>query len=152
MKEHLAVPTDHRTTVKKAWTDRMQKIASFGTEQCRLRSTVHSAICTIQGTPEKLIVNLACTAKSEEHVTEHMNFVNDTLLPQMEQLLGIQFEVRNLQFAVAGRENLLAQPEHLHDGQRATDWLENPFIAPTLTPAQGLRLETRGAHADLSMA
>lgn len=152
MKEHLAVPADTSTTGHEAWITRMQNIASFGTQECRSRSTVHSAICTIQGTPDKLIANLACTATSEEDVTELMQYVNDTLLPQMEQLLGIQFEVRNLQFAVAGRENLLTQPEDLDKGDASTDWLDDPFATPTLTPTQGWRPETGGKSADLSMA
>lgn len=152
MKEQLAVSADKKNAGNNAWAARMRDIAFFGTQQCELQSTVHSAFCTIQGTPEKLVVNLACTAKSEEHVTAQMQYVNDHLLPQMEQSLGIQFEVRNLQFAVAGRENLLPQPERLHDSGHCAGWLDDPFATPALTATEGFRPETGGTHADLSMA
>jgi len=152
MKEHLAVSADTTSAGNKAWAARMRDIAFFGTQQCELKSTVHSAFCTIQGTPEKLGVSLACTAKSEEHVTALMQYVNDTLLPQMEQALGIQFEVRNLQFAVAGRENLLSQPEPLQVSGNSSGWLDDPFVAPALNATVGLRPELGGTHTDLSVA
>lgn len=152
MKEQLAVSADKKNAGNNAWAARMRNIAFFGTQQCELQSTVLSAFCTIQGTPEKLVVNLACTAKSEEHVTALMQYVNDILLPQMEQSLGIQFEVRNLQFAVAGRENLLPQPERLADSGHCAGWLDDPFATPALTATEGFRPETGGTHADLSMA
>lgn len=152
MKEQLAVSADTTSAGNKAWAARIQDIAFFGTQQCELKSTVHSAFCTIQGTPKKLVVNLACTAKSEEHVTALIQYVNDTLLPQMEQSLGIQFEVRNLQFAVAGRENLFPQPERLNDPGHCAGWLDDPFATPALTSSGGFRPVTGGTHADLSMA
>lgn len=152
MKEHLAVSADTTSTGNKAWAARMRDTAFFATQQCEFKSTVHSAFCTIQGTPEKLGVNLTCTAKSEEHVTALMQYVNDTLLPQMEQALGIQFEVRNLQFAVAGRENLLPQLERLQDSGNADGWLDDPFATPALTATEGLRPKGGGRHTDLSMA
>lgn len=153
MKESLAVPVDPSTHPANAWAERMQQIAAFGSHECRSKDTVHSAICTITGTPDQLVLNLACTAKSEDHVSELMQYVNDTLLPQMENSLGIQFEVRNLQFAVAGKENIAlpSQPLDvaLHPQQ---DWLEQPFIAPSLTPTGGLDFGRGGTPSDLSIA
>jgi len=159
MKKSLAVPVETTAPHAAAWTTRMHQTAAFGSQQCRNKNTVHSAICTISGSPEQLIINLACTAKAEEHVSELMQYVNDTLLPQMEKTLGVQFEVRNLQFAVAGKENLLATPEHVAEAELPTHWLDQPFTAPSLTPSTGLNLETtrsgteaEASPADLSMA
>ena len=117
MKESLAVPVETSPRQGSAWSTRIQKIAAFASEQCRSRDTVHSAICTITGSPEQLVINLACTAKSEDQVSELMQYVNDTLLPQMETALGVRFEVKNLQFAVAGKESLLAAPEHAPEAE-----------------------------------
>ncbi len=141
MKNSIAVPVNPPTHHVKAWSARLQEIASFGWMQCQSRDTVHSAGCTITGSPEELVVNLACTAKSEKHVSELMQYVNDTLLPQMEKALGIQFEIRNLQFTVVGKEKFLS-----------ANWLDHPFAAPLLTPAAGLRMEAVEPRSDLTMA
>lgn len=151
MKESLAVPVDTSATHANAWAKRMHVIAAFGSQECQSRDTVHSAVCTITGTPDELVLNLACTAKGEDHVSELMQYVNDTLLPQMERSLGIQFEVRNLQFAVVGRESLA--PEHLEESMYpAQDWLDQPFAAPSLTPTAGLEIGRGGSQTELSMA
>ncbi len=159
MKESLAVPVETSTQQGNAWTTRIQKIAAFASEECRGRDTVHSAICTITGSPEQLVINLACTAKAEEHVSELMQYVNDTHMPQMETALGVRFEVKNLQFAAAGRENLLAAPEHAPEAGLPAHWLDQPFAAPSQAPTTGLGFEpsgsgseSDGSHADLSMA
>ncbi|MFK0085389.1 hypothetical protein [Glutamicibacter sp. NPDC090743] len=154
MKKPLAVPVETTTSPAETWTTRTHQIAAFGSQQCRSKNTVHSAICTISGPPEQLVINLACTSKAEEHVSELMQYVNDTLLPQMEKALGVQFEVRNLQFAVTGKENLLTTPEHAAEADLPTHWLEHPFAAPSLTPTAGLNLETTnsGSEADASPA
>lgn len=152
MKESLAVPVETATHQAKAWRARMQKIASFGSQQCQRKDSVHSAICNITGSPDELVVNVACTAKSEEHVSELMQYVNDALLPQMEKFLGIQFEVRNLQFAVAGHESLAAAPSPLDEVAHPTNWLDHPFSTPTLTPTSGLEIATGESPTDLSMA
>lgn len=134
MKESLAVPVEAATHQAKAWRARMLKIASFGSQQCQSKDSVHSAMCTITGSPDELVVNVACTAKSEEHVSELMQYVNDALLPQMEKSLGIQFEVRNLQFAVAGHESLAAAPSPLDEVTYPINWLDRPFSAPHQPP------------------
>lgn len=159
MKESLAVPVETSPQQGSAWSTRIQKIATFASEQCQSRDTVHSAICTITGSPEQLVINLACTAKSEDQVSELMQHVNDTLLPQMETALGVRFEVKNLQFAVAGKESLLAAPEHAPEAELPAHWLDQPFAAPKQTPTPGLGLEptssgsqSDASHADLSMA
>lgn len=159
MKNSLAVPVETTAPHAAAWTTRTHQIAVFGSQQCQTRDTMHSAICTISGSPEQLVINLACTAKAEEHVSELMQYVNDTLLPQMEKALGVQFEARNLQFAVAGKENLLAAPEHVSEAELPTHWLDHPFAVPPLTPTAGLNHETsnprtdaEASTADLSMA
>ena len=152
MTESLAVPVDTAAHHSEAWTARMHKIASAGSQQCRRKDTVHSAICTITGSPNELVVNLACTAKSEEHVSELMQYVNDTLLPQMEKSLGVQFEVRNLQFAVAGKEYLVAVPDQLDEVTNRTNWLDQPFAAPSRTYIAGLKSGANGSPTDLSMA
>lgn len=152
MTESLAVPVDTAAHQPEAWTARMHRIASQGSQQCQLKGTVHSAICTITGSPDELVVNLACTAKSEEHVSELMQYVNDTLLPQMEKSLGVQFEVRNLQFAVAGKECLVAVPDHLDEVTNPTSWLDQPFAAPSQTYTAGLENGANESRTDLSMA
>ncbi|MGV2855167.1 hypothetical protein ACNPON_00175 [Glutamicibacter sp. AGC13] len=159
MKEFLAVPVETKMHDTNAWTTRIHKIAAFASEQCRGRDAVHSAICTITGSPEQLVVNLTCTAKSERDVSSLMQYVNDTLMPQMETALGVRFEVKNLQFAVAGRENLLAGPEHAPEAEIPAHWLDQPFAAPSQAPTTGLGFEpsgsgseSDGSHADLSMA
>lgn len=158
MKRPLAVPVETTAPHAAAWTTRMHQTAAFGSQQCQSRNTVHSAICTISGSPEQLVINLACTAKAEEHVSELIQYVNDTLLPQMEKALGVQFEVRNLQFAVAGKESLLARPQHAAEAELPVNWLDHPFAAPSPTPTAGLKRETTGpgtgadaSHTDLSM-
>jgi len=137
----------------------MHETAAFGSQQCQSQDSVHSAICTISGSPEQLVINLACTATAEENVSELMQYVNDSLLPQMEKALGVQFEVRNLQFAVAGKESLLAAPEHVVEAELPSHWLDHPFATPSLTPTTGINLETshpgtdtEASPADLSMA
>ncbi|WP_413455177.1 hypothetical protein ACLQ8T_15345 [Glutamicibacter sp. FR1] len=159
MKKSLAVPVETSPQQGNAWSTRIQKIATFASEQCQSRDTVHSAICTITGSPEQLVINLACTAKSEDQVSELMQYVNDTLLPQMETALGVRFEVKNLQFAVAGKESLLAAPEHAPEAELPAHWLDQPFAAPKQTPTPGLGLEpassgsqSDASPADLSMA
>lgn len=159
MKKSLAVPVETSPQQGNAWSTRIQKIATFASEQCQSRDTVHSAICTITGSPEQLVINLACTAKSEDQVSELMQYVNDTLLPQMETALGVRFEVKNLQFAVAGKESLLAAPEHAPEAELPAHWLDQPFAAPKQTPTPGSGLEparsgsqSDASPADLSMA
>ncbi len=159
MKKSLAVPVETSPQQSNAWSTRIQKIATFASEQCQSLDTVHSAICTITGSPEQLVINLACTAKSEDQVSELMQYVNDTLLPQMETALGVRFEVKNLQFAVAGKESLLTAPEHAPEAELPAHWLDQPFAAPKQTPTPGLGLEPASSgsqsdapHADLSMA
>lgn len=159
MKESLAVPVESSPQQGSVWSTRIQKIAAFASEQCQSRDAVHSAICTITGSPEQLVINLACTAKSESQVSGLMQHVNDTLLPQMEKALGVRFEVKNLQFAVAGKEGLLAAPEHAPEAELPAHWLDQPFAAPAQTPTPGLGLEptssgsqSDASHADLSMA
>ncbi|HJX78147.1 hypothetical protein [Glutamicibacter sp.] len=149
MKKSLAVPVETTTRRVKAWSARMQDIAVFGAQQCRSRDSVHSAICTITGSAEALVVNLACTAKSEVQVSELMQYVDEALLPQMEKALGVQFEVRNLQFAVAGRGSLLASPEHIDGVELPKHWLDHPFAAPVLPPAPGMVIEASKPRTDL---
>ncbi len=142
MKKPLAVPVETTTRQTMVWTARIQEIAASGSQQCQSLDTVHSATCTITGPLDELIVNLACIAKAEDYVSELMQYVNDVLLPQMENALGIQFEVRNLQFAVAGKESFLNAPEHAAEAKLPKNWLEHPFTAPSLTPAAGVRSRT----------
>ncbi len=154
MKESLAVPVETSPQQGYAWNARIHQIAAFASEQCQSRDTVHSAICTITGSPEQLVINLACTAKSENQVSELMQHVNDTLLPQMETALGVQFEVKNLQFAVAGKERILAAPEHGPEAELPAHWLDHPFAAPkqTPTPRSGLEPDSSGSQSDTSPA
>lgn len=151
MKKSLAVPVETTRHHVKAWSARMQDIAVFGVQQCRSRDSVHSAICTITGSPEALVVNLACTSKSEVQVSELMQYVDEALLPQMEKALGVQFEVRNLQFAVAGKGSLLDSPEHADGAQFPKHWLDHPFAAPVLPHAPGMGVEASKPRTDLRM-
>lgn len=107
--------------------------AHLGSQACLAKSTVHSALCTINGDPQKL-VNLSCTATAQRHVADLMQYVNDTLLPQLEQELGIQFEFRNLHFAVAGLATSVPAAEHALGVLGPDDWLENPFAEPASQP------------------
>lgn len=156
MTERLAVPVD-AAQGSEVWAARIQNVALQGSQRCQMKDTVHSAICTITGTPDELVVNLACTATSESHVNDLMQYVNDTLLPQMEQSLGIQFEVRNLQFAVAGgerppvaAENDVA-PELLDGLPDLTNWLDRPFATPAVHGVEGAPVNTNETRSDLSM-
>ncbi|MGO2779641.1 hypothetical protein [Glutamicibacter arilaitensis] len=149
MNKPLAVPLEKTTREAKAWQARIHKIAAFGSQQCQNKDTVHSAICTITGSPDQLTVNLACTSKSEDSVSDLMQYANDTLLPQMEKDLGVRFEVRNLQYAVAGRENLLASPEHADPAGLPKSWLDHPL---TDEQASGPRMAVEDQPSILSMA
>lgn len=116
-----------------SWVSRMSQTAAWGSEQCRSHLASHSAICTITGTPEQLVINLACTAKSENALAELVEFSTDRVIPEMEHRLGVQFEVRNLQFAVAGHENLVSEPEHADEANIPSAWLDHPFQAPEIS-------------------
>lgn len=130
-KQQFAVPVaPSQSQSAKSWASRMLKTAVWGADQCRSHPVSHTAICTITGTPEQLVINLACTAKSENALADLMDFSTDQVIPEMERRLGVQFEVRNLQFAVAGHENLVAEPEHAEEAKIPSTWLEHPFHAP----------------------
>ena len=133
-KQQFAVPVaSPPESQSEVWNSKMSKIAAWGSEQCRSNSASHSAICTITGTPEQLVVNLACTAKSESSLAELVDFSTNQVVPEMEAHLGVQFEVRNLQFAVAGHENLVSEPEHAEEASIPTAWLDHPFQAPDIS-------------------
>ena len=147
MKDSLAVPADASPVHHEAWDTRIQQVAALATRLCREKEAVHSAVCSIYGSPDRLIVNLACTARAEEHVPMIMLYVNDTLIPHMEKSLGIQFEVRNLQFGVGGREIQAPVAAGLEDSAPTTDWLDRPFAEPAAAAGTG----PLGARPDLTL-
>ncbi|WP_313812068.1 hypothetical protein [Glutamicibacter sp.] len=116
-----------------AWASKISQVAFWGSEQCRAKGWTRSASCTINGAPEELVVNLVCTAKSERLLTELVEYATEEVVPQMEHMLGVQFEVRNLQFAVAGHETLISNPAHLEDLALPAGWLDRPLETPDAT-------------------
>lgn len=147
MKDSLAVPADEIPVHHAAWDTRIQQVAALATSLCREKDAVHSAVCSISGPPDKLIVNFACAARAEAHVPMLMLYVNDTLLPSMEKSLGIQFEVRNLQFTVTGRKIQAPASAGLEDSVQTTDWLDLPFAEPAAAAGTG----HGGARTDLTL-
>ncbi|MFJ2350669.1 hypothetical protein [Glutamicibacter sp. NPDC087673] len=147
MSDSLAVPAEASRVHSSAWDARISQVAALATRLCQEKDAVRSAYCSISGSPNELIVNLACTATGEEHVPMIMLYVNDTLLPQMESSLGIQFEVRNLQFAVAGREIHAPATVGLKGCSPTMDWLDQPLTEPIPATSK----DPRGAHADLTL-
>lgn len=130
-KQQFAVPVaSPEKPSNKAWALKMSTIAAWGAGQCQANQSCHSAICTITGEPKQLVVNLSCTAKSEGSLAELVNLASDQVIPEMERRLGVQFEVRNLQFAVAGHEDLLSEPEHVEEAAISTAWLDHPLQIP----------------------
>lgn len=147
MKDPLAVPADARPVHHPAWDNRIRQVADLATRQCRQKDAIHSAACSISGSPGELIVNLACTATAEAQVPMMMLYVNDTLLPQMEKSLGVQFETRNLQFSVAGKETPAALPGQPDGSPGAMNWLKQPSADPAAAADAG----PQGAGTDLAL-
>lgn len=113
----------------KAWSRKLSEVARYARYQCGGRADVHSCQCSITGDPGQLVINFACTATDERYVADLMQFVNDELLPQLEQVIGIQFEVRNLQFAVQGQHPApaVAAGRAAQAGTAEAGWLIDPF-------------------------
>lgn len=96
--------------VPRQWRQRLAQAESDAQRKVSAMPGVRQAECQIFGEPACLVIDLCCQVYGPRQLPDLMKQVTEVLIPGMEQLIGIQFEKRNLNFMVAEDYGSTTQP------------------------------------------
>lgn len=88
------------TAEERIWASRTRRLARSASRAARLVPGVAAADFTITGTPERPSLTLSCTLRPEAKAAVVMEHIENTVVGDLELLLGVPFAERHLEYSV----------------------------------------------------